>query len=143
MTKTAATFALASLALLVLPATSTMANSDPSYNLAAQYDTDKNQLVSQMEIDAKRTEQHAAFDADKSGGLTEAEFTALWKSIHAAPLGSEFKDFDKDSDGKLNLAEWVEPMKMVVTQNDKSGDGFLSKDDLRKEIVPMPEILKQ
>jgi Ca2+-binding EF-hand superfamily protein len=140
MTSKIATFGLTGLALLMLPAATAMANTD--YNLAAVYDADKNNLVSQAEIDTKRTEMHGKYDADKSGGLNEAEFAELWKSIHTSPVTDEFKGFDTDKDGAITLTEWVDPMKQIVSQNDKSGDGFLSREDLRKEVNPMPEILK-
>lgn len=142
MTKKIAKFGLTGLALLMLPAATAMANTDPGYNLAAIYDADKNNLVSQAEINTKRTEMHGTYDADKSGGLSEAEFAELWKSIHTSPATDEFKGFDTNKDGAISLTEWVDPMKQVVSQNDKSGDGFLSREDLRKEVNPMPEILK-
>jgi Ca2+-binding EF-hand superfamily protein len=142
MTKTFAPLGFAGLALLMLPATTALATTEPSYNLAAIYDADNDNRVSQTEIDAKRTEMHAKFDTDKSGDLSQAEFGELWTSIHTTPLSGEFKEFDKNGNGALELSEWVDPMKQIVAQNDKSGDGFLSREDLRKEVNPMPELLK-
>jgi Ca2+-binding EF-hand superfamily protein len=142
MIKSSMAWGLAGLVLLMLPATTAFATQGNSYNLAAVYDINKDDLVSQEEITTKRNELHAKFDADKSGGLSEPEFAELWKSIHPAPVNGEFQALDTNADGTITLTEYVDIMKSVVAENDKNGDGFLSRADLRKEVNPMPELLK-
>jgi hypothetical protein len=61
-------------AALVLAATPALAG----MNLIERYDGNRDGRVTQDEIDQNRAAWHGEFDKDKSGGLTVAEFEALW-----------------------------------------------------------------
>ncbi|MDP9136689.1 MAG: EF-hand domain-containing protein [Pseudomonadota bacterium] len=96
-----------------------------------RYDANKDGKLTQDEIDQNRSQWHGEFDADKSGGLTIAEFEALWLKARRDQLVREYQEFDRDGDGKLTLDEYKMPLAMMVQNRDMNGDGMLSRDDRR------------
>jgi hypothetical protein len=96
-----------------------------------RYDANKDGKLSQEEIDQNRTQWHGEFDADKSGGLSIAEFEVLWLKARRDQMVREYQEFDRDGDGKLTLDEYKMPMAMLVRDRDVNGDGLLSRDDRR------------
>ena len=96
-----------------------------------RYDANKDGKLSQEEIDQNRSQWHGEFDADKSGGLSIAEFEALWLKARRDQLVREYQEFDRDGDGKVTLDEYKMPLAMLVQNRDMNGDGMLSRDDRR------------
>jgi EF hand len=97
-------------------------------NLIEQYDVNKDGKVSQEEIDSNRTRWHADFDTDKSGDLNFAEFEQLWLKSHHEQIAREFRQLDRDGDGRLTLQEYKHPTPAAMTATDRDSDGISTED---------------
>jgi Ca2+-binding EF-hand superfamily protein len=102
------------------------------HGMMDRYDANKDGKLTQEEIDQNRTQWHAQYDADKSGGLTLAEFEALWLKARRDQLVREYQQFDRDGDGNVTLDEYKMPLATMVAERDINGDGMLSQDDRRR-----------
>ena len=97
-----------------------------------RYDANKDDKLSQEEIDQNRTGWHGEFDGDKNATLSLDEFKSLWLKARQDQMVREFQSFDRDGNGQVTLDEYQQPMAGMVTDMDRNGDGVLSRDDHHK-----------
>jgi hypothetical protein len=96
----------------------TMASDDPR-TAHAETDTNKDGAIDREEFHRRQVEVFYHADADKSGGLGEAEFAKLDPK-------TPFTVLDKNADGKLSLNEFTDYRAEQFDEADVNSDGLLS-----------------
>lgn len=97
--------------------------------LMERYDTNKDGVVTQAEIDQNRQQWLAEFDTDKDGMLSLEEFKMLWLKAHNEMMVRDFQFLDRDGNGRVTLEEYKEPTANIVADLDRNGDGSIGRDD--------------
>jgi len=92
-------------------------------------DTNKDDALSQEEINAAVNARFAEFDADKNGSLSLQEFEALWAEITKPIAVRAFQFLDPDGDAAVAKAELDQRFGAIVSHLDRNDDGVLSRDD--------------
>jgi Ca2+-binding EF-hand superfamily protein len=98
----------------------------------ARYDTNKDNKITQEEINASRTLALNEADANKDGKLGLDEFQSLWLKAQRESMVREFQNFDNDGDANVTLEEYRSPLDNIVSNMDQNNDGALSQDDLNQ-----------
>lgn len=97
--------------------------------LFGEIDADGDGSVTQAEIDAFRTAQLSAADANGDGRLALDEFATVYFERIRPQMVDAFQAFDDDGDGAITAAELEDRFGDVVSRLDRNGDGALSPDD--------------
>ncbi|MEO1274663.1 MAG: calcium-binding protein [Pseudomonadota bacterium] len=103
------------------------------------FDADGDGSITQDEVNATRAERLAEFDADGNGALSIEEFEALWLDAMRERMVDRFQAHDDDGDGAVTVEEFSEEFSRLVARRDRTGDGVLSIDDVRRPGRPAPE----
>lgn len=98
-------------------------------SLFAEVDGDGDGAVTQAEIDAFRTAQIEAADANGDGAVALDEFATVYFERMRPMMVDAFQSFDEDGDGSITSAELDERFGDVVNRLDRNGDGALSPED--------------
>ncbi|XP_067678395.1 calumenin-like [Haliotis asinina] len=107
---------------------------------------DNRNMIEMVDEDERRFD---GADLDKNKMLDKSEYVAFYhpydfEHMHKFEIERGIKDYDKDNDGKVSLAEYVgdvddaESRATETTQfsdYDKNGDGFLEGSELKKWFV--------
>ena len=101
------------------------------HEMIQNIDTNKDDALSQEEINAAVNSRFAEFDADKNGSLSLPEFQALWAEITKPIAVRAFQFLDPDGDAAVSKAELDDRFGTVVSHFDRNGDGELSRADHR------------
>lgn len=104
--------------------------------LMERYDTNKDGVVTQAEIDQNRQQWLAEFDTNKDGNLSLDEFKMLWLKSRNEMMVREFQFFDRDGNGQVTIEEYKGPMADIVATRDTNNDGSLGADDRPKADGP-------
>jgi Ca2+-binding EF-hand superfamily protein len=102
------------------------------FKMFETFDTNGDGSLTQAEIDEARAAQLAKFDRDGSGGLSLAEYEALWLEAMRSRMVDRFQDFDDDGDGIVTQEEYSKPFARMVRFVDLNDDGAISKDDMMR-----------
>jgi Ca2+-binding EF-hand superfamily protein len=102
------------------------------FKMFETFDTNGDGSLTQAEIDEARAAQLAKFDRDGSGGLSLAEYEALWLEAMRSRMVDRFQDFDDDGDGIVTKDEYSKPFARMVRFADMNDDGAISKDDMMR-----------
>ncbi|MEM9780837.1 MAG: hypothetical protein AAF899_00035 [Pseudomonadota bacterium] len=100
--------------------------------LRDDYDADGDGRVTQAEIDETRTAQHATHDGDGDGALSLTEYEALWLEAMRERMVRRFQRHDRDGDGQVTADEYLDTTSSIVELRDRTGDGALDLDDVRR-----------
>lgn len=92
-------------------------------------DTNKDDALSQEEINAAVNTRFTQFDADKNGSLSLPEFEALWADITKPAAVRAFQFLDPNGDASIAKAELDDRFGELVSRFDRNDDGMLSPDD--------------
>ena len=93
------------------------------HEMLGDVDTNKDDALSQEEIDAAVNARFAEFDADKNGSLSLTEFEALWADITRPIAVRAFQFLDPDGDSGIAKAELDERFGALVGHFDQNDDG--------------------
>lgn len=117
------------------------------------YDLDKDGKVTAAEFKEVRSQRFAATDADKSGGLAEAEYVGEYQGRLDAQLAASsetderkaeqrvrqirqahvrFGVLDKDKDGQIVPAEFDASGQRAFAEQDGDGDGVITAGEKKK-----------
>jgi hypothetical protein len=99
------------------------------HDMIQNIDTNKDDALSQEEINAAVNVRFAEFDADKNGSLSLPEFEALWAEITKPVAVRAFQFLDPDGDAAVAKAELDNRFGAVVSRFDRNDDGVLSRAD--------------
>lgn len=140
-------------ALLALGAAAAHAAPHEHSAFMTDYDLDKDGKVTAAEFKEVRGQRFAATDADKNGGLTEAEYVGEYQGRLDAQLAAssetnERKDeqrvrqirqahvrfgvLDKDKDGQIVPAEFDASGQRAFAEQDGDGDGVITAGEKKK-----------
>jgi len=100
--------------------------------LFAAFDTDKDDALTQPEVDKARRVQFAKFDKDGNGSLGLEEFQALWLDVTRERMVDRFQRHDDDGDAKVTPEEFNKRFGHIVRRLDTDGDGKVTRADLRE-----------
>ena len=100
-------------------------------HMMKRYDANKDNKVTQDEINSNREAWLKEFDADKNGQLSLDEFKQLYLKAREQRIVREFQHFDADGSAGVTLEEYQEPLADMVARHDRNGDGALSREDHR------------
>ena len=106
------------------------------HEMIQSIDTNKDDALSQEEINAAVNSRFAEFDADKNGSLSLPEFEALWAEITKPVAVRAFQFLDPDGDAAVAKAELDNRFGTVVSRFDRNDDGVLSRDDRPRRHGP-------
>lgn len=99
--------------------------------LLETFDTDRDGKLTQAEIDAARTARFAEFDKDGDGKLSLEEYQLLWVEAMRPQMVRQFQRHDRDGDGAVTQAEFLERYRLLVYRLDANGDGVITREELR------------
>jgi hypothetical protein len=99
------------------------------HEMIQNIDTNKDDALSQEEINAAVNARFAEFDADKNGSLSLPEFEALWAEITKPVAVRAFQFLDPNGDAAVAKAELDNRFGAVVSRFDGNEDGVLSRAD--------------
>lgn len=97
-----------------------------------QADTNNDGALTQAELDAFRTAQVEAADADDDGNLSLEEFQTIWVSLTRPRMVDAFQRLDEDGDGSVTAEEQARPFANLVERLDRNGDDRLDREDRRR-----------
>jgi hypothetical protein len=100
--------------------------------LFGAFDSDKDDVLTQAEVDKVRGDQFAKFDANGDGALSLQEYGALWSEAMRERMVDRFQRHDDDGDAKVTPAEFNKRFAGVVDRLDGDGDGKLTRAELRE-----------
>lgn len=100
--------------------------------LLREIDADRDDKLTQAEIDRFVAGRLERFDADKNGRLSVEEFTALWADLTRPITVRAFQFLDPDGDGAVTKGELDDRFSRLVSRFDRNGDGVLSMEDRRR-----------
>lgn len=100
--------------------------------LFSAFDTNKDDVLTQAEVDKARGLQFAKFDKDGDGSLGLEEYQALWLDVMRERMVDRFQRHDDDGDAKVTLSEFSERTASVVSRLDTDGDGKVTRAELRE-----------
>ncbi len=117
---------------------------NPGAHFIENWDADGNSSVSAAEVEQKRTDVFAAFDADENGRLSAEEYgvfdearandQAQMGGGHGmgmqrleAPMERGFND--TNADGEVSAEEWAASSPKMFAALDKNGDGEITTAD--------------
>lgn len=103
--------------------------------LFAAFDTDKDDVLTQAEVDKARGAQFAKFDKDGNGSLGLAEFQALWMEVRRKRMVDAFQRHDDDGDAKVTRSEFNERFARIISRLDSDGDGKVTRAELRERFL--------
>lgn len=111
-----------------------------------QADADSDGRVTLAELRAEVTRRFQAADADRDGAVTRAEFDAYMASQFEVRGDSQraqqmrtrleemrtrmFRVLDADADGRLTVAEVLQPAELGFRMMDRNGDGAVAQDEV-------------
>ena len=98
-----------------------------------KFDTNKDGVVTQEEIDKARADQLKRFDKDGDGKLSLKEYEALWLDAMRERMVDRFQRLDRDGDASVTLEEFVAPTRHLVFWMDRDDDGKVRMDELRRD----------
>ncbi|WP_159995117.1 EF-hand domain-containing protein [Roseomonas sp. 18066] len=114
-------------------------------NFFAQYDTNRDGVVSRAEYDAIRAAQFERSDTNRDGKLSEAEYVAEYRTRLVAeyagkPLDERFErqitqasrrfeSIDRDRDLSISREEYLAVANRTFTRTDTNNDGSISAAD--------------
>ena len=101
------------------------------YNTLFDFDANKDNKLSQEEIDKGRLTQLKKFDKNGDGTLDLAEYEALWLDAMRERMVDRFQGHDADGDGKITADEFGQRFADMVKFMDTNGDGVLDESDMR------------
>jgi Ca2+-binding EF-hand superfamily protein len=96
------------------------------------FDLDKNDAITQAEVDQFRQSQITEFDANKDGTLSIDEYQALWLSVMREQMVDAFQEHDDDGDGQVTTEEFNERFTGMIDRLDRNGDGKLDAGDYER-----------
>jgi hypothetical protein len=97
-----------------------------------EFDVNQDGTITQVEIDQARQDRLAAFDQNNDGSLTLEEYQALWLDAMHARMVDRFQELDEDGDAIVTAEEFVGPFDAMVVRLDRTGDGELTREDMRR-----------
>lgn len=100
-------------------------------DVSAKYDLNKNKKIERSEFPGSDTD-FARLDQNGDGTITDTDMD--WKLDSLAPTAANrfYGEADRDGDGKISREEFT----AMFDQWDKASDGFLSLDDLNRNLSP-------
>ena len=101
--------------------------------LFERFDSDKDGILTQAEIDKSRSDLMARFDADRDGKLSLREYEGLWLEFARERMVDRFQHLDRDGDAAVTSEEFAQPTKNIVIRIDGDDDGRITA----KEMVRM------
>ncbi|WP_157973559.1 EF-hand domain-containing protein [Tropicimonas sp. IMCC34043] len=125
----------------------------PGENFIAIWDADGDGRVTLEEVQLRRDDLFASFDADENGALSVDELSALTdmrdgmmpRPAGRAANGSGFdttmiaRMLDADGDGNVSRDEYVGMAGRLFGRMDRNGDGAVAADDFA-QALPRPQI---
>lgn len=90
-----------------------------------QADADKNNELTQEEIDTFRAAKISEVDVSGEGSLSIEEFDTLYREFTRSRMVDLFQDIDADGDGNISPAELDDRLGSIVERMDRDGDGVL------------------
>ena len=144
----------AALAQSAVPSPAAPAKPDRSARIFEMLDANRDGRITWEESWAVVTERFNAADADRSGGLSQAEFGNLrlrgegasaprpeWAQRMEQHRAGMFRALDANSDGQVTLAEMQGPAQARFRAMDANSDGAITRDELpqRRHRGPRPE----
>lgn len=100
--------------------------------LFERFDLDGDSKLSQDEINEAREQLFARHDADNDGTLTLEEFEDLWLEVMRRRMVRSFQHLNDDASGEITLEQFLGPFASIVERLDSSGDGVITRGDLRR-----------
>lgn len=93
-------------------------------------DLGRDGTVTRAEFDTFMNKQ---FSTSTNGGqyMTQAQFTALQQVRYREMNDRMFKRLDKDTDGKLTMAEFAAPPLKLFARLDRNNDGVITADEMK------------
>ena len=101
------------------------------FAMMEQYDANKDGGLTQAELDQARKDRLAKFDTTKDGKLSLKEFEALWADFTRQQMVRAFQRLDADGDAAVTADEYVKPTQRMVMRGDRNDDGKLDQQDFR------------
>ena len=143
-------------ALLAMAAGTAHAAPHEHSAFVADYDLDKDGKVTQAEFKTARDQRYAATDANKDGGVDEAEYVAEYEARLDAQLAAStdtaerkaeekvrqirqahvrFDVLDKDKDGRMSQAEFDASGARAFAEQDGDGDGIVTAAEPKRQAA--------
>ena len=85
-----------------------------------RFDTNKDEKLTQEELDGARKTLLAKHDGDQDGKLNLAEFERLWLDVKRRRMVRSFQRIDEDGDAAVTLDELLKPHANIVSRMDKN-----------------------
>lgn len=129
------------LPILATPTVAVAASHDLA-TFVGEYDLDGNGSVSKEEFQRERERRFAATDADRDGGISEAEYLAEFRArlMYSKPdretvdrqmaqTAARFRVLDDNKDGRISSAEFQSSGWGMFGEHDYNRDGAVSMAD--------------
>lgn len=104
-------------------------------------DRNKDGVLDRSEIEAQRARQFQRLDANKDGAIDQSEIEAVVKKREAKggnggdKILKQFKAADRDGDGRVTKAEFIEKLPPWFKRADANGDGKVTRKELEDFIA--------
>lgn len=101
--------------------------------LFERFDANQDGKITKLEIEARRKQSIAKYDADKSGSLSLDEFQGLFNEIMRHRMVRMFQRIDRDGDAKVTDKEIAVRLDRMMGWLDRDNDGVIKKDEMRRD----------